>query len=146
MYDAYNPDVWVRQTFYDSTGGYVVIHRKRLEHSQINDIEKKKFTCELAMSEIFAQNGYRIEMLEEISGVCSYDVNINGIPADLKHVKSLKSVGQSALRAKNQQHAKLVLFQFDKYTPKLVGEIKSLVSKNIHGKYYITKENEIHDF
>ena len=90
-YNSYGSE-WERAYFDKFSGGYVVVDKQRIENSKISKNEKEKFTKEYAMSMVFAQNGYKIEMLMERPGFSSSDITINGIMAELKKTSSHNNI------------------------------------------------------
>ena len=98
------------------------------------------------MCRVFADNGYKIEMLEEVPRISSPDVLINGVPAELKSLTSYKHIVRRAKHAIEEQGAKMVLFEFEKLTSDYIREIEKLKIENIHGYFYIKKENKIRKF
>ena len=137
---------WEKTFFDDLSGGYVVVNKQRIEHSKRSKNEKAKFDKEFEMSLVFAKNGCKIELLEEIPRISSPDVRINGILADLKRVSSHNNIVKEAKKAVNNQGAKIVLFEFETENDKIHKEILKLQNVGIHGKYYFTKKYLIHDF
>ncbi|MBD5068240.1 MAG: hypothetical protein HDT51_02695 [Alistipes sp.] len=144
-FNAYGAD-WKKAYFDERSGGYVVVNEMRQLKSQISKNETAKFEKELGMAKVFAKNGYKIEMLNEISGEPSSDVKINGLLADLKRTSSHNNIVKYAKKATRDQYAVLVLFQFEELTPEIRFEINALVKMNIHGKYFVTGSNTLHEF
>ncbi|MDR1416965.1 MAG: DUF5020 family protein [Prevotellaceae bacterium] len=64
-YNAYDSD-WGKAYFdkYNS-GGFVVAHKQRVEHSKVSKNEKVKYGKELRMSTVFAKSGKEIVFLTE---------------------------------------------------------------------------------
>ena len=145
-YNSYDSE-WEKAYFDEYNGGFVVVNKQRIIHSNASKNEKAKFDKEFSMSKIFAKNGHAIEMLEEIPRIPSPDARINGILADLKKVSSHNNVVKEAKKAINSQGAKIVLFEFDTETDKIHKEILKLQNIGIQGKYYFTnKPDVIYDF
>ena len=80
-YNSYNNE-WEKAYFDKFGGGYVVVNKQRIEHSKLSKNEKAKFDKEYEMSLVFVENGYQIELLEEIPRIPSPDARINGMLAD----------------------------------------------------------------
>jgi hypothetical protein len=135
QYDEYGSD-WERAYFDEHSGGYLVIDRERIEHSKVSKNEKTKFDKEYAMSMVFAQNGYRIEMLKELSGFSSSDITIDGVLADLKCVSSHNNIVRDAKKAVRKQGAKIVVFEFEKETKAIDAELLKLKRMGISVYYY----------
>ncbi|MDR1223692.1 MAG: hypothetical protein LBL07_12575 [Tannerella sp.] len=98
------------------------------------------------MSLVFAKNGDKIELLEEIPRIPSPDVKINGILADLKRVSGHNNIIKYANRAIYQQGAELILFQFDTMDDQIIAAINALKKRNIKGMYFVTGNNCIVKF
>ncbi len=96
------------------------------------------------MAEIYALNGYKVEMLAEVPRVSSPDVLIDGLPADLKRTGSHNNIVNYAKKAVREQGAELVLFQLDTMTPEIRKELNKLKSIGIRCKYFITGEGKVY--
>ena len=146
-FNGYSEQKYER-TFFDSErGGYLVTDKERKTFANRNKQELAKYKKEKNMCLIFAKGGNKMVHLSETPGVSSADTLCNGILADLKKIESDKHIVEDALYAVRHQHAKLVLFQFDKLTNRAKGAIKELATKKIHGKYFVTgDEKNIIDF
>ncbi len=145
-YDAFDPELWLKEGFFEDTGGYLVVWAKRKPWDKAHKNEMKKYRKEYKMGEVFAHNGYRIVMLEEISGVSSPDVLINGVPAEFKRVRNANNIARRARKAVKKQMAQLVLFQIDYLTDKVIKELELAASKGRHGMYFVTGKNKIYEF
>ena len=62
-----------------------------------NKQEKEKFSKEHSMCRTLASNDFNVTYLESVQG--SYDVSLNGIPAELKKVDSSKQIYRHARKA-----------------------------------------------
>jgi hypothetical protein len=145
-YEAYSPEDWTKIYFDEKTGGYIVINNGRIEHSKSSKNEKAKFDKEYEMSMVFAQNGYRIEMLKETPRIPSPDVRINGVTGDLKRVSSHNNIVKDAKKAIRKQGAEIVLFEFEKETQEIYSELLQLKKDGIPVYYYFSNEkNKIHE-
>ncbi len=144
MFESYNPDVWVRVRFYESSGGYLVVHRKRrpgdMAHSNAREVYEKEF----GMCLVFAEAGHRIEMLEEDPNKCSHDVNIDGIPAELKRTGSANNIVKYAKKSIRKQGAKVVLFQFEENTRSVQLELMKLRSLGYKILYFFSGERKVY--
>jgi hypothetical protein len=92
--------------------------------------------------EVFAENGYKIEMLKEVPRVPSPDVTINGVKADLKRITSHNNVVREAKSAIRKQGAEAVLFEFKKETDEIHNELLQLKKYDIHGYYYFSNNHD----
>lgn len=142
-YDSYDDDKWEKILYDKESGGYLVVDRKRAESGSVNKQEKAKFEKELNMAMVYARNGYKIQMLEEIPRISSPDVLINGVPADLKKVVA-NSIEKHARKAIKKQGAEVVLFQFDEMTHQIGIELNKLRNLGIRYKYFITGEEKVY--
>ncbi len=145
-YKSYDPNVWSLEFFDKKTGGYVVVNRKRLANAAKYKKEGEKYEKEFMTVKVLALNGHAIEMMKEISGVTSPDVTINGVPAEIKCVKSAANMVRHARKATKKQGARIVLFKFEKMTPYVLKELKNLTERGIHGMYIVNGETEIREF
>ena len=97
------------------------------------------------MAEVFARNGYRIEMLEEKSGVPSPDVLINGIKGDFKSTGSPNNIVKHAKKAFKKQGAEVVLFELERNTKEMHAELMRLKKKGLKAFYYFKEEKRVHE-
>lgn len=142
-YDNYDEDKLEKVLYDKESGGYLVVDRKRAESGSVNKQEKSKFEKELNMAMVYARNGYKIQMLEEVPRISSPDVLINGVPADLKKVVA-NSIEKLARKAIKKQGAEVVLFQFDEMTHQIGIELNKLRNLGIRYKYFITGEEKVY--
>ncbi|MCL1937603.1 MAG: hypothetical protein FWF52_04305 [Candidatus Azobacteroides sp.] len=147
QYNLYGSE-WQRDYFNRDNGGYLVIDKQRIEHSKISKNEKEKFDKEYAMSMIFAQNGYKIEMLKERSGFSSSDITINGITAELKKTSGSGNIEKYAKKAIREQGAKKVVFEFENNLKDIHTKLLKLGKVyDIHGYFYFSdNKNKIFEF
>ncbi len=145
-YMEYDPNVWVGEFFDDKTGGYVVVNRDRWVKAAKYKNEGGKYKDEFAVARVFASNGYAMEMLKEVSGTSSPDVTINGVPAEIKCVKSAANMVRYARKATKRQGARIVLFEIQKRTDRVQCEFKILTKLKIHGMYFVSGNKQIYTF
>jgi hypothetical protein len=144
LFNAYDHAAWHRHHL-DASGGYVVVCRQRMAHSLINKNESAKYAKELAMAMVFAQNGYRIEMLEEVPRIPSPDVRIDGMLGDLKRLHTHNNILREAKSAIRSQGAEVVLFSFAHETTDIHAELQKLYRRyNIHALYVFDGKNKVH--
>lgn len=143
-YDNYDEDKWEKVLYDKESGGYLVVDRKRAESGSVNKQEKSKFEKELNMAMVYARNGYKIQMLEEVPRISSPDVLINGVPADLKKIISENNIVKYAKKAIQKQGAEIVLFQLDEMTPVIRFELNKLKLLGLRYKYFITGEDKVY--
>lgn len=139
-YNAYRGEKLI---FDGNSGGYTVANAQRVEHAAISKNEADKYKKEAQMCRTLALNGRKVEMLEEVSGVSSPDVLINGIPAELKRCASANNITNYGKKAM-KQGAKLVIFQFDNYTNDFRKSVRILKLAGIKVEYFITGSKDIH--
>ena len=140
-YNAYGDDV-KRILFDHDTGGYVVAHASRIAHGETSENEERKLNKELRMAKVYAQNGYRVEMLGEADRDSAPDVLINGIKGDFKSTGSSNNIVKYAKKAFQKQGADIVLFEIDAMTRDIYSELLKAKKKGGRVSYY-TKEDEI---
>ncbi|MCD8209072.1 MAG: hypothetical protein LUD72_14130 [Bacteroidales bacterium] len=145
-YKSYDPNVWSLEFFDPKTGGYVVVNRKRLAKARKSSNEREKYETEFGIAKVYARNGHAIEMLEENPNVCSYDVLIDGRPADIKNTSKPNNIYNYGKEAVRKQGAEIVLFQFEKMTPHVMKELNNLSKKGIHGMYIVKGHPEVNPF
>ena len=139
---------FIKTYFNRDNGGYVVTDalRKR-EQGSASKQEIAIYKKEKNMCIVFAKAGHTIVHRSAKSGDLTYDVIIDGQPADLKRTRSHNNMQKYASHATHDQGAKLVLFQFDAFTSEMQRELERLQRRGIHGMYFITgKENEVVSF
>ena len=127
-------------------GGSISVHPSRLNKANLNKQERAKFTKEQRMCNVLAGIGYRIEMLEEVSGKSSPDIMINGIKSDLKSTKGDGNIVKYGKKAIYEQDADIVVFEFEKMNFEIHQEINKLRNMNIHGMYIVKGSNKIVKF
>lgn len=142
-YLQYDTKSWRRDYFDRNNGGYLVVDRERIGHSTINKNEKVKFDKEYRMCEVFAKNGYKIEILKERPGISSSDIRLNGIMAELKKTSSHNNIMNYAKKAIDKQGAKIVLFEFEKETKEIHLELLKLKKENIRVYYYFSRQKDM---
>jgi hypothetical protein len=143
-YLSHDTDTWRLDYFDKETGGYLVTHRQRIEHSKLSKNEKDKFEKEFSMSMVYAKNGYRIELLEEVPRIPSPDVTINGNLGDLKRLSGHNNIVKEAKNAVRKQGAEVVLFEFLIETKEIHKELEALKKEEIKGFYFFTdRKNNI---
>lgn len=131
---------WDKHYFDEQSGGYVVIHQQRLAASQKSKNERAKLEKERNMCVNYARIGFRIKMLEEITGVSSSDVICNGVLTELKSVESNKQIVIRAKEAK-KQGAEIVLFELHKKEEKAYLELDKVQHRYGISFAYYFKEN-----
>ena len=121
-------------------GSGIKIHPSRLENAVKSKNEFYKFEKEYNMCKVAVQNGHKVEMLEEVSGVSGCDVLFDGKYAELKSITSVSNVEHRFNHAK-EQGAEVVLFELQTKNEKIVQKINELKGKGLKGYYYIRGEN-----
>ena len=97
----------------------------------------------MRMAEVFARNGYRIEMLEEADRKSAPDVLINGIKGDLKSTSSPNNIVKYAKKAIKEQGAGVVLFEFEEETDLIFRELHKLKDRGWEYKYYFKGRSRV---
>ncbi|MDR1864085.1 MAG: hypothetical protein LBR08_00765 [Bacteroidales bacterium] len=144
-YNSYDGKKCRHDYFDEITGGYLVPSRQRIEHAKISKNEKAKFDKEFEQALVFAKNGFRMELLKEGSRISLPDARCNNILADLKRTSSHNNIVNYAKKAIHEQHAEMVLFQFDKETDAIYKQLEVVKNKGIKAYYFFSgKENKIY--
>ena len=102
-YNSYGSE-WEKAYFDKFSGGYVVIHK-----GHKFDPDTGKF--ELKTVKILANRGYAVEMMNE-SGFClpQYDININGIPSEIKVMSGFRNIHKRAEKAATQGAKRVIYY------------------------------------
>lgn len=112
-----------------------------------NSQEIEKYQKEHTMCLVLKQHGFRVEHLSDEKKDGTYDIHLNGIPADLKRLKGYSNIVKRAIHAIHHQKAQLIVFQFDGWSEKYRIEIENLKNYNIHGMYFLSSDiTKIHLF
>ncbi|MCQ2959486.1 MAG: hypothetical protein MJ198_04775 [Bacteroidales bacterium] len=99
------------------------------------------------MCEILKLHGFHIEHLSDNKEEGTYDITLNGIPADLKRMTSSSNIVKNASYAIHKQNAQLIIFQFDKWDDSFREKVGVLKQKHIQGYYFLTSNPQrIHRF
>ena len=124
--------------------GYVVRDKGRIAHGSINKQERYKLDKETRMAKVFADGGYRIEMIEEKTRESSHDAFVNGIKAEFKSVSSPKQILHHAKKATREQGAELVLFELNtERSVEVEKELDKVRRAGIKGLYYYKSDGKI---
>lgn len=133
--------------FNKKNGGYLVTDKSRIKQAQSSRQEATVYNKEREMCLVFAKAGFAMRHRYTQYGNLTFDVFCNEKQADLKRTSSHNNIHKYASHAVKKQGAKIVLFQFDKFTPRIKSELRKLSREGIHGYYFITnKEETIHSF
>ena len=127
-------------------GNAIPIPQSRLDNALKSKNEFAKFEKELRMCNVAVQNGHSVEMLEEIPGVSSCDILLDGKRTELKAINSASNIYRYAKRAIKGQGAVLVLFEFGRWGAEFEAEIGKLSGRDIHGYYYIKGSDILNEF
>ncbi len=144
-YNSYDLDVWSLEFFDEESGGYVVVDLGRIEHSEKSKNEGGKYEKEFNMAKVYAKNGNQMEMMREASRETRHDVNINGIPAEMKKITGTNNIVKAASKAVNRQNARVVLFQFDTMSERVYLDLLKLQRKHYKILYFFTDEEIVYD-
>lgn len=115
-----------------SADGFVVTERCRIAESEVNNQEYAKYQKELSMSKDIADNGYDVEFLhgEGRPKGQTFDIRIDGIPADLKFIeKEGSSIVKYAKHAFREQGAKIVVFRLPSHNENIYGKLTEAFRK-----------------
>jgi hypothetical protein len=128
--------------YFTEKEGMAVIERKRTQRGKINEIEIDKYNKERSQCLTLAKGGHVVEFLKEVEG--RHDIILDGEPADLKKTGSHNHIVDSVKHAVKKQGAKIVVFEFEKITRKIVEELYFLKSENYKIIYYVSGSNKLH--
>lgn len=131
------------KTYKYASGGSVTIPATRRAEANSKN-ERKKFAKELSSARKLAQHGYRVDFTAKGAG--NHDIYLNGIPAELKKVNSYKQIVYHATKAVTRQGAQKVVFDFQKETREIHGELNKISTKGIHGLAIFRKQGKIHRY
>lgn len=123
---------------YVSDNGAVVTQRERIIEAEQNKQEKEKYTKEKSMCKVLADNGHVIEHLSDTKRTdgLTYDITIDGMPADLKQVDGgAGNIVKYARKALTRQGGKAVVFQLPSHEQKYYDAINE-VRRKVEGKIY----------
>ena len=134
---------WKHHGFSIQTGGYLVTQRKRIRESRKSKNEKAKYAKEHEMCLVLKTHGYKVEHLSDKKVEGSYDITINGIPADLKRMQGCTNIEKKAKHSIKKQGARCIVFQFDNWNENFRAEINNIQRKGIHGYYFLTKDTSL---
>src|SRR5690606_8249992 len=141
-YSDYGSDV--KKVAMYKNGGYVVASKKRIGLSQKNKQERLKYEKELAMCRVLGKAGFEVEMLEEIPRVSGFDILLNGIPTELKKIKSHNNIVNEAKDAIRKKGAEIVVYEFEVETAEIHKELEALKQKGIKAKWFFSGKSEVH--
>ena len=118
----------------------ITIHPSRLTEAEKSKNNYQKFQKEYEMCKVAVKNGIKIEMQAE--GVSGCDVKFNGIDAELKSVYSDNNISDRFNHAKEEQGAKLILFELkgDKIES-LKRHLLRYKDRNVEIYYYVKGED-----
>jgi hypothetical protein len=131
--------------YYTDNDGWLFTDRERIKQAATNKQETAKYNREYSQCQTLAKNGYKVEYLKDIEK--SFDIYLNGVPADLKKTSSHNNIVKDAKHATKNQGAKIVVFEFEKETKEIYTKLQYLIKEGIHGKYFFSdNKNKVHDF
>lgn len=125
--------------YFSNEGGILLTNINRKKEGGINNDERKKFNKEYSMCINLARNNYRIEYLESVEG--SYDIKINGIPADLKKCTH-NNITKKAKHAIESQGAEIVIYEFEEIGTEYFKRLDEVKRKGYKSIWYV-KDNPL---
>ena len=117
-------------------GGSLTVSAERTNEGLASRSNMDVYRKEKRMSRVLAKNGHRIVLRQDDKSGETYDVTIDGRPADLKWVTSPKYMLKHAEKATTKQGAEKTIFMLDGKYKKFRGTIRRLRENGYHG-YYI---------
>lgn len=127
-------------------GGSVSVPDERLAKGNYNKQEQAKFEKELRIARRYAENGHKVEMLNEVPGISSPDALIDGLKVDFKSLSNANNIKRHAKDAIFRQGADEVWFEFTTKSDRIISTLNDLTNKGIHGRYYFLGENKEYHF
>lgn len=136
-----------RLDFFSDKGGFLQTDRERIRKGTASKQERETYAKEHSMCMTLAAGRHDVVYRDSSQKKGdSYDIVLDGQPADLKKARSANNIVHYAKKAIKQQGASVVVFEFSKITVKVKHEISKLSEKNIHGYYFETGSNKIYEF
>ena len=147
MYDGktktYKGEEWCIDI--ESANGNLMIAKKRIEQAKKGKTEMEKFLKEREMSRVIARNGHNVEYREEsqVHGD-TFDIFIDGIPADLKKLTSgAGDLHKHCRKAFKDQGAKIVVFSLPERNEDYSKALSSAYNKYHHlGQIWVYYQDE----
>ncbi len=124
----------------------ISVPQSRLDNALKSKNEFAKFEKEITMCKVAVKNGHSVEMLEEIPGVSSCDILLDGKKCELKSINQASNIHKHAKKAIKKQGAEQILFELGKWGTDFETEIQILKGKGIHGFYYIKGSDILNEF
>ena len=122
------------------------VPKSRLDNALKSKNEFAKFEKEVKMCKVAVKNGHTVEMLEEMPGVSSCDILLDGKKCELKSVAQASNIHKHADKAFEKQGAELILLKLSKLDDSILSEIKKLSQKGRHGYFYVDGANLLQAF
>ena len=125
--ERYPIDKW-EHSYVDTSGGYVVTERERIEEGKKSKQERDVFVKEQTMAKDLAKMGHHIEHLAEHNRPKNdrYDTLFDGVKADLKSTKSHNNIAKYGKKAFRDQGADMVVFRLEEHAVDMLKELKNL--------------------
>ena len=140
---------WEKTYFNNKTGGYVVTHEDRIKSAAKSKNAKKVFMKEQDMAHDLAEIGHKIahKSDESLTKGRSYDVIMDGQPAELKSSKSHNHIEEYIRHAVKEQGAKLVVVRIENGAKigKFMSELNKCKRLNCRIIYYKESEKILRD-
>lgn len=142
-YEGLNKE-WEKIFFNEENGGYLAIHKSRLAHSKINKQESAKYKKEKKIGEVFARNGFAIEMIPEPPRVPTADAMANGMLSDFKKTRSHNNIVKYVREDMKSKNAEMFFFEIEKETRSVYVEFEKLFKKyGAKAYFYFTGREDI---
>lgn len=123
-------------------GGSLTVLAERTNEGLASKENMEVYRKEKAMSRALAKDGHNVVLRQDSKKGETYDITIDGRPADLKWCTSTKYMLSHAEKATTKQGAEMTVFMLDGKWRKFRGKIHDLSEKGYHG-YYIKKSGEV---
>lgn len=126
-------------------GGSLTVLAERTNEGLASKENMEVYRKEKAMSTFLAKDGHNVVLRQDNKKGETYDISIDGRPADLKWVTSPKYMLGHAKKATTKQGAEMTVFMLDGKWRKFRETIHTLSQKGYHG-YYIKKSGEVRSY
>lgn len=115
---GYDKKKWEHSYNSKNADGYVMTEKERIEEAKTSKNEKAKFKKEFNMCRVIADNGHKVEYLHGVNRTPgeTYDITIDGTPAELKATSSHNNIEKYAKKAYREQGAQAIVFELGKRT------------------------------
>lgn len=139
----YDLSEW-EHTYIAKEAGFVVTHKDRLTEAAKSKAEKEKYQKEMHMCKVLADNGHYIEHLPDRKKGGTYDITIDGIPADLKCIEGgAGNIVKYAKKVMNGQGGKAVVYEIPSHDGKYYAALAEARRKCSGKIFFYFKDDKV---